>query len=332
MSSGRGAWILVRVVGACCVAAAPALGSTFSPGDLFIGRGSTIDWRDPQGNLIMNINTGPRTAGMRHHPATGELWMTTFFFGTVKVIRSDGSLGPTYSTPGLPTPESVVFDSTGNAFIGGPDAFVDGGNVVGRVIKLDAGGNPLDAWNVAREDRGSDWIDLCDDDHTLLYTSEGVRILRYDVGTGQQLADFADLSGYQNPSGQQTRLFAVRGLPDGNVLAAGSNDLYLFDPAGNVIRNFITPNLDAFFSLALTPSGTEFWTAGSGPGANVYKFDIASGQLVDQFSLGAIGSADGIAVFGDTVRWNCVPEPGVLLALLCAGPSVLLLRFRRCGS
>lgn len=308
-----------------------ALAFTFAPGDLLIGRSGQIDWRDASGTPIQSIPT-QRPTGMRTHPITGQLWVTDFS-AIVRVFDTQGNLAATYSTPGLTDSESIAFDSTGNAYIGGADVF---SATDARVIKLSPSGVLLQTFTVPREDRGADWIDLCADDHTLYYTSEGLKIKRFDLSTNTPLPDFADITGFVNPSGQPTQLFAIRALPNGNVLAAGINDLYLFGPNGQVIRNYITP-LNCFFSLAITPSGQEFWVQGCGPGAIMYKFNISTGVLVTSFSLGSVlGDTAGIAIVGDAARGSCitasiptVSEWGlVALAVFTVAGGLVILRVR----
>ena len=70
-----------------------------------------------------------------------------------------------------------------------------------QIEKYNAAGVLQHAYTVDTTSRGSDWIELSSDQHTIFYTSEGTTIKRFDVsangGLGHQLSDFAvGLAGF----------------------------------------------------------------------------------------------------------------------------------------
>ena len=86
-------------------------------------------------------------------------------------------------------------------------------------MKFDSAGNFLARFDVAVEDRGSDWIELAADQRTLFYTSEGDSIKRFDVVSNTQLPDFVTnaLPGFE--------AFALRLLPGGGLLVSDDDDV-----------------------------------------------------------------------------------------------------------
>jgi hypothetical protein len=127
-------------------------------------------------------------------------------------------------------------------------------------------------YDVATELGGSDWIDLAANQTTLFYTSEGRRVLRFDIGTNTQMADFA--SGLPG-----SNAFALRILPPGDgsggVLVADTQTVVRLDGSGAVAQQYDAPGEDNWFALNLDPNGTSFWS-GDFRTNNFYRFNIAS--------------------------------------------------------
>ena len=91
-----------------------------------------------------------------------------------------GNLLGTFGTGYNSNPESIAIDVEGNVYVGQADG-------TGDILKFDSSGNLLKEFDVATENRGSDWIDLAADQCTIYYTSEGDSIKRYDVCKDIQL-------------------------------------------------------------------------------------------------------------------------------------------------
>jgi len=264
-------------------------------GDVFVGVGSgLVRHFDGAGNLLETLDTTTGCSedlGMAF-TAAGHL-IGTHSFGSCspgRVVEFDamgGLIGPFGSGYSSST-ESVVIDGAGNVYIGQPDGTAD-------VLKFDAAGNPLGSFDVPTENRGSDWIDLAADQCTLFYTSEGTRILRYDVCTSTPLADFA--------SGLHGAAFALRILPDGGVVVADTIDVHRLDASGTIVGTWTPPASETsfFFALNLDPDAVHFWTASYSSG-NVYKYDLTAPATAPVFSFNGMiaGSAlSGLAIFGE---------------------------------
>ncbi len=155
-----------------------------------------------------------------------------------------------------------MLDNAGNFYIGQALGTED-------IIKRQADGTFVQRFDVATEIAGSDWIDLASDQRTMYYTSEGRRILRYDVVADVQLSDFAALPGFG-------RAFALRLLADGGLLVADLLDIKRLDGTGTVVQTYDLADHDFWFALILDPDGTSFWSGDVGTG-EFHKFDIAAG-------------------------------------------------------
>ena len=130
-------------------------------------------------------------------------------------------------------------------------------------------------------------MDLATDQTTMFYTSEGGRILRYDVGADAQLADFANIGG--------SNFFALRLLPPGDgsggLLVADNADVKRLNGSGAVVQIYDAAGENNWLPLSLDPNGTSFW-AGDFITTNFYRFNIATGAI----EVGPIAS--GAAPFG----------------------------------
>jgi len=262
-----GALIWVIILGASHPASADE--SPFRTGDVIAGVGDGLAFHyDGAGNLLEVLDTGKGvdtyTTGCAFDSA-GNLYVTTFNGGDVIRFKgsgiphtNQGSFGSGYSGH----PESIHFDRLGNVFVGA----VDGDN---DIRKFDAVGNPVGRFDVGLERRGSDWIDVAEDQNTLFYTSEGHRIFRYDLSGQRQLSDFSQfLPG--------SVAYALRILPDGGVLVADTEFVVRLNSGGNEIQRYDVPGEDSWFSLNLDPDGRSFW-AGNFDTGKFYKFDIEQG-------------------------------------------------------
>lgn len=181
--------------------------------------------------------------------------------------------------------ESILFDLSGNIYIGQPDGTHD-------ILKYDSAGNFIARFDVSISGRGTDWIDLAADQTTMYYAGEGRVISRYDVGTDTQLTDFATLAGSGNA-------YALRLLGDGGLLIADSNEVKRLDSTGTVIDTYDVDGVDGFFALNLDPDGDTFWT-GSFNNDHLYRFNIATGELIDEIDTGGGGGTlFGVSVNGE---------------------------------
>lgn len=230
--------------------------------------------------------------------SSGDLYTTNF--SNTKVIKFEGDsphdvlqvIDTAVQSPGGHS-ESIVFAANGDFYVGHPDGNDD-------VHRYNAAGTFQQAYDVAIEARGSDWMDLAADQRTLFYTSEGRQLKRYDVsGAGAQLADFATLSS-TGPA------FALRLLPPGNgsggLLVADSVNIKRLDGSGTVVQTYDADDEDGWFALNLDPDGTSFWAGNPGTG-NFYRFNITTGFV----EVGPVFTVtpdldEGIGLFGICVK------------------------------
>jgi uncharacterized repeat protein (TIGR01451 family) len=246
---------------------------------------------NPDGTLVQTLTiTGfPNgvTAGSTFD-TNGNFYVTDFTDEMVFEFDSNGNfVGPFGSGYNL-DPESIGQAINGNFFVGQADGTRD-------ILEFDNKGNLLMAFAVATENRGTDWSDLQADQKTILYTSEGMRVLSFDISTNTQNPDFAQ--GMPGPSA-----YAHRTLPNGDVLVADSNNVLLLNTSGTIIQTY-TPveSFGILFALNLDPDGKHFWTADILSGL-IFEFDIATGVEVNHFTvtLQPGGELAGLAIFGET--------------------------------
>ncbi|MBI1923381.1 PEP-CTERM sorting domain-containing protein [Candidatus Poribacteria bacterium] len=294
-------------------------------------------------NLLETLETNELgyVAGMAFD-ASLNLYATSGFFaenfggantGTILRFKaSDGSLLGTFGSGYSQYPESILFDAAGNVYVG--NVAIDVTNPADRDIrKFSPTGSPLTQFDVEIEDQGSDWIDLAADQKTMFYTSEGRRIMRYDVSTGTQLPDFVTL-----PTDIiNQKAFALRLLGDGGLLVADSVNIKRLDSSGAVVQTYDASGADGWFALNLDPDGTSFWS-GAFNTDTFYKFDIDTGVGIDNYltstnTLGGGGTLFGFTVAGEiTQAQSIIPEPGSWLLFsvgLLALAGALIRRRRR---
>ena len=302
-------------------AASTAQAVVFQSGDVFaaIGTGRVQHWR-PDGsggaNLLDTLDTtrGGFTTGMAFD-SSNRLYVTNFSDRSVSRFDSSGNLLDSQfvtSQSGNNAPESIAFNSAGDFYVGHADGNAD-------IEKFDSAGSFLGSFDVATEDRGSDWIDLAADQNTMFYTSEGLDIKRYDVSTGTQLADFATLSN--RPA------FALRLLGDGGLLVADSVEIVRLSSTGAVVNTYDVLGHDNWFALNLDPDGTSFWSGDFATG-NFHQFDVSTGSLLASVPTGSTQHF-GLTVFGEiTEATATAPEP-ITLALMGLGLAGLAFRRRQ---
>lgn len=300
--------IFILLFGCFCV---QAQHTHFQTGDIFLGQGSgIIQWRDSNHVLIKTINTGDgggngNGTGLRIHPITGQLWVTNSNLppgstNGIRIINTDGSAGGTINISAYQkTPTSITFDSKGNAYVGG--LWNDTGD---EIVKINPAGTAiLDHFPVSSDGYvwGAEWVEMDCNDSIIYYTTLRAKVKRYNVVTHQQLADFADLTTLP------TWFFAMRLLPDSTIISpSADNRVVRLNAAGVIIKNYAAANICGFFGMAATPDGKSFWAGGLAPGGPMYKFDIASGHVLDSFLASPLQGINihGIAVYGDVLK-NC---------------------------
>ena len=303
--------LLVLAIG---VLAMPGLASAapFTAGDVFasIGNGQVKEFT-PSGTLVQTLNTttnSHETTGSAFDSA-GNFFVTDFTTSQLSKFNSSGTLLSANFIAGNPVNnESLVFDNAGNFYVGGA-----GGNVI---RKFSAAGTLLNTFTVSVGPRGSDWIDLAADQHTLFYTSEGGSVRRFDTATNTQLTDFTSSLGGVS--------YALRLLPDGGAAVAHTSNILRLNSSGAVVQTYTIPGGNDLFALNLDPDGTTFWTGNVNSVGTVFHVRISDGAVLGQFNSVAPGGFDlgGLSILGEITQGcpTCgggptVPEPSSLLLL-----------------
>jgi RHS repeat-associated protein len=146
-----------------------------------------------------------------------------------------------------------------------------------QILKFDVSGHLVAVFNVAVENRGSDWIWLSSDQCSMYYTSEGPNVKTFNVCTNTQLPN------YNLDPLPDAVAYAVVEMSE-SVLVANTRVITRLT-AGHISQTYDAPGEDCWSSVALDTDGASFW-AGDFCTGDVYKFDIASGHVVRQFNTG----------------------------------------------
>jgi sugar lactone lactonase YvrE len=279
---------------------AHANGVAFHKGDVLAGLGSgKIAHFKPDGTLLDTLDdtsTASEQTGMCFDSSL-SLFATNFQDNTVAKFSSAGALTKASFGSGYNNPESCVVDNAGDIYFGNAGA--------GMILKFSASGTLLKTFTVQRQSRGADWIDLAADQCTLLYTSEGTLIKRFNACTNTQLTDFATLPG--------SPCYAHRERPNGEAIVACSTNIYRVSAAGVVTQTYAgttLSNSSGLFAVNLDPDGTSFWTS-DGNSGKVFRVDIATGAVLKEFASNQASSFQGIAVVGEITVAQPTPTPTV---------------------
>lgn len=189
-------------------------------------------------------------------------------------------------------PTSISVAQNGDIFVG-----QNGGTLT--VLRYTAAGVLQESYPVATENTGSDWVELSSDQHTLFYTSQGSKILRYDIATHTQLPDYASLAGPNQFFG-----FAILPPGDGSngILVADNDGVKLIDASGNEIASYGVTGAFIWTDVAMTLDGLSFW-ATSVFTNHAYKFDLNNPGLNTQavtLNLGPIKFPFGVCIMPET--------------------------------
>ena len=278
----------------------------FNVGDVFagVGRGK-FNHFSPTGVLLETLSDGQvvgsgedATTGMCFDPA-GNMYGTNLDANSMSKFSNNGTLlAATFGSFNF-GPESCLI-------INGTTMFTSETSGTGDILKLNLSGTQLANYNTAR----SDWIDLAANQCTMFYSDEGPSIHRFDVCTNTALSDFTNVG---------PAFYALRILPNGDVLAAAGPSVKRFNSAGTLISSYTAAGESVFFALNLDPDGTHFWSGGIGTGI-IYKFNLTPvGPPVLSFSsqIATAGGTilAGLAVFGETTASGGPPVQAVVPTL-----------------
>jgi DNA-binding beta-propeller fold protein YncE len=327
MNPGCRSQFQIRLAAVCIFAGlffmthGPAYALPYVIGQVFASVGlDQVKVFTPDGALVQTLNTlegvvdaAGFTTGSTFD-AAGNFYVTNFSSNTVSKFDIVGTLLGQFGGPYSLSPESIVFDNAGNAYVGHADGDMD-------IRKFSAAGLPLFQYDVVVENRGSGWIDLAADQRTIFYTSEGRLVKRFDVLLNTQLADFTTLPG-------EGTAFDLRLLPDGGLLVVDTVNIKRLNSSGVVVQTYDVPGEDEFLPMDLDPDQITFWSGGRSSG-EIYRFNIATGALVKSFNAQPPILLAGLSIFGGPPPIDgIIPEPSTIV-LLMTGLGWLLLHKAR---
>ncbi len=287
----------------------------FASGQVFASVGnSTVSVYDPaSGNLLNSLvdHTGePYTAGTTFD-SKGDLLVADDTNGEISIFNPDGSLNTQWNNGtftsgsntgngvfayGLSNPLSLVFDSSGNLYVGQ--------QTTPYIAEFAPNGTRLpDIGPLATQLYGADWIDLSSDQCTFYYTTEGTDVLTYNKCTGTPGTQGVNFNKVPFPSSDSStnlpvNAFELKILANGDVLVADSHADLLLDSNGNVIQTYPCSSLPScggqLFAISVDPNGTSFWTGDSASG-QIYEINIVTGALIKTISTHS-GTLYGLSV------------------------------------
>ncbi len=210
--------------------------------------------------------------------------------------------------------ESIAFDSQGSFFVG----HAGGGKSLEKWTRALKQNSPVylpyqltNSWTPQVENSGVDWIDISSDGKTIYYTSVGRKIFTFTTldaqGAGVQ-GLFADLG---QPGLPNYALFALRLLPNGDVLVADKKNIKRVASGGSIVKTYDVSGQDDWESLSLDPNGMSFW-AGDATTHQFYRLNIATGAVeAGPYTTGPNASLGGICVEGgfSAAQINAFPVP-----------------------
>jgi sugar lactone lactonase YvrE len=309
------------VAGLALLLSVPARGVepvSWNVGDVFVAVGEgAYQVYDRHGGpkYLLQGEQGGYTTDCAFNPDLDKLYTANYTYTQV-IAYGDQSGHPVVQTieAGEASPEGhsngLVFDAEGHLFVGHPD-----GN--GLIHKYSPAGLLLETYQVQADRRGSHWIDLASDQATVFYTSQGRTIRRFDTRANEQREVFAELPG-------EGHAFALRLLPPGDgaggLLVADESDIKRLDGNGRVVQVYDAQAQDNWFALNLDPDGRSFWAADNQTD-RLYRFDLTTGRIEQQFEAGPGQTLFGVCVKGE-LRAGLPPVESALPSEFSLGQNV----------
>ncbi len=256
---------------------------SYAPGDLLVAlEPGPVQWRSATGVLRTTLaQTVPGTGEGMAFDASGNLYVTRWCVdphcqngdtGGVEKYnnagQSLGRVGPLWNC----APHTILFADPGTAYVGQAGC-------AKTIIKTPLDNTITAEYAVAEESQGVFWMDLAPDGCTMLYTSIGPNIKRFDVCGNTQMTNF---NAAPLPGGVTHDL---RVLPDGGVLVANGPVITRLNASGVVTQTYEVPGENTLWAgLDLVGDGT-FWVVNYYT-SNVYRFNLAGGAPIASFNTG----------------------------------------------
>lgn len=299
-------------------------GSDARAGDLFVGLYSGVaQWRRADGTLVQILDPGftppdSLSLGGMGFDASGNAYLTGGDSNLVQRFSPTGQLlGPFV----LGNIEGVY--SAGIDFDASQAVYVSSAYDTNLLRKFSPGGAQVDAFNFGNSFNGIYWAKIGSDQRTLYFDGYIILILygpyyyptifRYDLVTRQFLSPL--YLGAQDGSEQ---FYTFQLLPDGGALVATAAEIRRVNASGQVVQVYDAPGEDAWDPIALDADGRSFWAAGSST-PYVYRFDLATGNLLERINAGAPGGISSLAVRGGPSAGNA----GLFLGMTADSSTVV---------
>jgi hypothetical protein len=254
---------------------------TFAPGDVFVSlEPGPVQWwladGTPRAVLTSTVTgLGEGLAFDRSGNLYVARWRSDAMGVTGNTVEKFNSLGQSMGAVGTGyncDPHTIAFTNADIAYVGQAGCQKS-------ILKFVPGQtNPIEMFP-AEEGQGIFWMDLAPDECTMFYTSVGPNVKRFDVCNNVQLTNFniAALPGAFTHD--------LRVLPDGGVLVANGEVITRLNAVGLVVRTYQGPPESTLWAgLDLVGDGT-FWAANYFS-STIYRFDLATGTIVDSFNTG----------------------------------------------
>ena len=229
--------------------------------------------------------------------ASGNFYVTDDYSGQISKYDPNGTLTGVFAS-GLQNPLSLVFDNTGNFYVGQQNTpYIAEFNSSGQ--------DTANIGPVTTGETGDDWIDLASDQCTFYYTTETNVVYRYSNcagSVGQQsnfnAVPFPGSQGVPGPdpsrrwgAGAPTPTPCCGSIPPGTSARSTPAARRTRPLSRRTIRraSVVAPLPDcggSLFSLAIDPSGTSFW-AGDSFSGNIWQIGLSSGQDMNEVNTGA---------------------------------------------
>jgi len=254
----------------------------FQTGDILISMtdGTVQWWREPwmQVKILPTLTDG-QAKGMAFD--TSNNLYVTHWYGTdlsgndVAAFNQYGNSTGLFGSGYNCNPSSIVFDNSGNAYVGHADCST-------AILKFSPLGIPLAQYSVLVENRGTYDIGLDNNQCTMYYTSEGPDVLRFNVCTNMQMSNFNTAPLPDPVAGA----FAL--LPGGGMLIANTSVITSLDASGNFVRTYGAFGNTCWLGMALDADGASFW-ASDWCASSVTRFNIATGNVIENHVVSNVG-------------------------------------------
>ncbi|HEX3688510.1 MAG TPA: hypothetical protein VHV28_02400 [Solirubrobacteraceae bacterium] len=254
---------------ASAIGAGPALGATpFQRGDVFLTGSGSVQEFSPTGDLVQTVSGTTGADGLCFDPSGAHLIVPG-----VGLFDSAGNLLPS-AWASSQTAIHCVADARGNVYVSGQASAP-----LNTFNQYDLEGHLIRARKVTPYPAGGFMppaIDLAPDECSMYWG-----VWDGSNSTAGQLNVCTESE--ETPVVPTAEADDLRVLPDSELLVESDSGATLYDASGTFVRGYNAFAGGVMRSLALDPDGTSFWMS-SPFGPDVFRFDIASGDMVPGWS------------------------------------------------